>query len=79
MSAITETFIAWPPFVRFVRAIINVQGGRHPDFLGLRLEACMLRFPACMLTGALNTLPARDPAAETEIVEILQVVLAKAS
>ena len=32
---------------------------------------------ASLLAGALNTLPARDPAAEAETVEILQVALSE--
>jgi len=85
-TAITESFIAQgtpigamgglalAAIVRLVRSMRS--GGRRLDFLGL--TGTMLGDEAAsLIAGALNTLPARDPAAEAETVEILQVALSE--
>ena len=65
--------MAWAAVQRLVRAMRS--GGRRLDFLGLTEpcsatgRSCCLRQVAC----ALNSLPAGDPAAEQEIIEMLQV------
>ena len=64
--------LALAAVVRLVSAMRS--SGRRLDFLGL--TGTMLSDEAArLLAGALNTLPARDPAAEAETVEILQVAL----
>ena len=47
-------------------------GGRQLDFLGLN-GTMLSKGDAGWFAGALNSLPARDPAAEPEIIKILQV------
>ena len=66
--------LALAAIVRLVRSMRS--GGRRLDFLVL--TGTMLGDEAAsLIAGALNTLPARDPAAEAETVEILQVALSK--
>ena len=66
--------LALAAIVRLVRSMRS--GGRRLDFLGL--TGTMLGDEAAsLIAGALNTLPARDPAAEAETVEILQVALSE--
>ena len=66
--------LAWAAVVRLVCAMRS--GGRRLDFLGLT-GTMLSDGDAGWLAGAINSLPARDPAAEPEIIEILQVPLSE--
>ena len=66
--------MAWAAVVRLVRAMRS--GGRRLDFLGLT-GTMLSDADASWLAGALNSLPARNPAAEPEIIDIQQVPLSE--
>ena len=67
--------MAWAAVVRLLRAMRS--GGRRLNFLGLT-GTMLSDGDAGWLAGATNFLPARDPAAEQEIIEILQIPLSEA-